>query len=62
MVSELLGEKRGDRNTIVWDWVAVYPPGLRWEAKPPEPAWADRPVVNVRDELRHQLSTILGDN
>ena len=62
MVSELLGEKRGDRNTIVWDWVAVYPPGLVWEAKPPEPKWADRPVVSVREELGKQLGEVLGDN
>lgn len=62
MLSELLGEKQGDRDSIVWDWVAIYPPGLRWEARPPEPQWANRPVVNVREELRQQLRDVLGDN
>jgi hypothetical protein len=62
MLSELLGEKQGERDTIVWDWVAVFPPGKTWDAKPPAPAWSDRPVVAVAEEFKKQLGAVLGDN
>lgn len=62
LLSKQLGERPGDRDSIVWDWVAVYPPGLLWKDAPPQPAWSDRPVVDVKQELSKQLGVALGDN
>jgi hypothetical protein len=49
-----LGEH--DRRSVVWDYVAVYPPGSVWEASPPEPLYSGGPVIRVMDEARSALS------
>lgn len=54
-LSHRLGEKDGDRKSIVWDWVALYPPGLRWDDAPPAPAFTGRPVEDVIGGLRDAL-------
>lgn len=48
---------------IVWDWVAVFDPGVRWPGVRradafPAPRWQGRPVVDVVDELRATLRKI----
>jgi hypothetical protein len=58
-LSRRLGEKDGDRKSIVWDWVAVYKAGVRWGEVAPEPAYQGRPVVNVTEELRAALSAAM---
>lgn len=45
LISHELGEH--DRSSIVWDHIAVYPPGAAWQDKPPQPLFADGPVVRV---------------
>jgi hypothetical protein len=42
---------RGGPLKIVWDWVACYPPGARWEADFPEPIVQDFPVVDSADRV-----------
>lgn len=44
------------RARVVWDFVALYPPGVRWTAAFPAAAFAGAPVVSVIDEFRRQLS------
>jgi hypothetical protein len=58
-LSKRLGEKEGDRGSIVWDWVAVYKPGARWAEAPPQPAYEGRPVVDVTEELRAALTAAM---
>ena len=45
----------------VWDVVAVYAKGIRWESAFPEPVFADRPVVQVMEEFRRHLQDALKD-
>jgi hypothetical protein len=40
------------KNPIVWDYVAVFRPGARWEDRYPAPVYAGAPVLDVIDELR----------
>lgn len=54
-VSRTLGEK--DEDSIVWDWVAVYPPGVKWGG---EPLYRGRPVVKVKDKLAAVLAELGG--
>ena len=50
MVSRAMGET--DDSSIVWDIVAVYPPGKLWEQGPPEPSYSGGAVVEVIEETR----------
>ena len=40
-----------ERDEILWDLVAVYPPGVRWEDRLPTAVMINGPVVNVAEEL-----------
>lgn len=40
---------------IVWDYVALFPPGVRWDAAFPAPQFSGAPVVRVIDDFRRQL-------
>jgi len=42
---------RGGSTGTVWDWVACYPPGVRWEGEFPEPAEQGFPVVDAKDQV-----------
>jgi len=48
---------RPDDDTIVWDCVAIYPPGSRWEQSLPAPAFIDCPVVRAIEEVARRLSS-----
>ncbi|MBL8232686.1 MAG: hypothetical protein JNL98_29580 [Bryobacterales bacterium] len=57
LLSKQLGEKTGDRNSIVWDSVMIYggsAPGL--EA---QPLYADAPVVEVIETFEVRLREAL---
>ena len=45
----------------MWDVVAVYAKGARWDSAFPEPVFADRPVVQVMEEFRRHLQDALKD-
>ena len=42
---------RGGPTGTVWDWVACYPPGVRWEKDFPDPAQQGFPVVDAAEEV-----------
>ena len=43
------------RGRVVWDYVAIYPPGVRWSDAFPAPRFSGAPVVRVIDDFRRQL-------
>jgi len=43
-------------DTIVWDFVAIYPPGAIWGSNP-RPVYSGGPVVDLLDEVRSRLTT-----
>jgi len=52
----------GDKSElpdIIWDVVAIYPKGARWETSLPADTYFDGPVVDVMTEFRKQLSSAL---
>lgn len=57
LISKSLGEH--DRKTIVWDHIAVYPPGSTWKAK--TPLFADGPIVNVLAPAREAITKALSN-
>jgi hypothetical protein len=42
-------------RTVVWDCVAAFRAGVRWDAGFPIPDWAGRPVADVADSLARWL-------
>ncbi len=44
------------RARVVWDFVALYPPGARWTTAFPAANFAGAPVVSVIDDFRRRLS------
>lgn len=50
----ILGEHRLHAN-VVWDFVALYPPGVEWRDAWPAAQFAGAPVVRVIDELKRYL-------
>lgn len=40
---------------VIWDVVAVFPKGVRWEGNFPAPAFADGAVIEVKDDFRRAL-------
>jgi hypothetical protein len=44
------------RGPVVWDYVAVFPPGVRWSDGYPTARFSGAPVVRVIDDFRRQFS------
>lgn len=44
---------------VVWDFVAAWKPGARWEAELPRPDFHGGPVVHVIDRFRDALLSFL---
>lgn len=57
LISRAMGEH--DRQSVVWDYIAVYPPGDLWQDRPPEPLYHGGPVVQVTNEARTALASAL---
>jgi hypothetical protein len=55
----MVGKPSLARGPIVWDYAAVYPPGVRWEQQFPLPAFQGAPVVKVTRELADSLRATL---
>jgi hypothetical protein len=55
LVSKLMGEH--DTDSIVWDHIAVYPPGATWNHHPA--LFADGPVVKVIGPAREAITRAL---
>ena len=48
------------RGRVVWDFVAIYPAGVRWGDRFPAAQFAGAPVVRVIDDFRRHLSATRG--
>ena len=57
LISKSLGEH--DRQTIIWDHIAVYPPGSTWKDK--KPMFADGPIVDVLAPARDAITKALSN-
>lgn len=56
--SGVLGSRRL-HGRIVWDFVGLYPAGVRWNESFPRAAFAGAPVVRVIEEFRSSLTRTL---
>lgn len=54
-VPGVLGEVEYGPGDIVWDFVAIYPPGVLWETSPPAASFGGAPVVEVIQGVRERL-------
>jgi len=57
LISHSLGEH--DTKSIVWDYVAVYPPGAIWQESPPEALYHGSPVIKVTEAARAAIAQAL---
>lgn len=60
LISHLLGEH--DRQSIVWDFIGVYPAGVLWTKRPPAPLFAGGPVVRVAKRARTAISQAFAES
>lgn len=57
LISHSMGEH--DRQSIVWDHIAVYPSGAVWEHSPPPGIYHGNPVVRVKEAAREAIAQAL---
>lgn len=57
LISHSMGEH--NRRSIVWDYVAVYPPGAIWKERPPQALYQGGPVIRVTKHVRAALAQTL---
>lgn len=60
LVSQSLGE--GDKSSVVWDYVGIYPTGKLWDQAPPRPVYSSVPVVRAIDGTREAIQKLLREN
>lgn len=58
VLSHLMGEH--DRASVVWDYIAVYPPGALWNEAPPKPTYSANPVADVTSGAKQAIKQIMG--
>lgn len=58
VLSHLMGEH--DRSSVVWDYIAVYPPGALWNEIPPKPAYSANPVADSTGGAMQAINQIRG--
>jgi hypothetical protein len=46
-------------DTIVWDFVAVFPPGARWDGSFPQPVYYGAPVVEHIEQVNSRLVEVM---
>ena len=56
-LSHLLGGR--NRSTVVWDYIAVYAPGMLWQDAPPKPIYSDNPVRDVISGAKESIQRVL---
>jgi hypothetical protein len=57
VVSTTIRKSQGeDPGNVVWDWIALFPPGVRWDDAFPRPAFEGGEVVRVIGQVEEQLS------
>jgi hypothetical protein len=57
--SEHLTRIREEGRGVVWDIVALFPRGVRWETDFPEPFFFGAPVVDMIEEFRRRIQEIV---
>ena len=57
LISHSMGEH--DRQSITWDFIAIYPAGAIWKGSPPEALYQGGPVVRVTEPARAALDQAL---
>jgi hypothetical protein len=50
---------RGGPSGVVWDWVACFPAGVRWESEFPEPSEQGFPVVDAAEGVQAWLRLVV---
>lgn len=45
-----------ENDGVLWDLVAIYPPGARWEATMPPAAMFDGPVYRLTEKIHAALA------
>ena len=58
----LMSKSIGEEDGVVWDYIAVYPPGKVWEQTPPEPVYSKAPVIHAIDSTREAIQKLLQAN
>ena len=46
----------GTDDDVLWDYVAIYPAGAKWDDAPPVSVFDGGPVVDVIDDVRRWLA------
>jgi hypothetical protein len=59
-LSQLLGEH--NRSTVVWDYIAVYPPGPLWQDAVPKPIFCGNPVRDVISGAKGSIQRLLAND
>ncbi|HZE80738.1 MAG TPA: hypothetical protein VE604_07525 [Candidatus Polarisedimenticolia bacterium] len=49
-----------DRASVVWDYIAVYPPGAMWNEAPPKPTYSGHPVADVTSSAKQAINQLMG--
>ena len=57
LISHSMGEE--DRESVIWDYIAVYPEGSTWRESLPEALYHGGPVVQVTDPARAAIAQAL---
>jgi hypothetical protein len=57
LISHSMGEH--NRRGIVWDYIGVYPAGVTWNERPPQPLYEGRPVTQVTEPARAAIARAL---
>lgn len=58
----LLSKAIGEPDGVVWDYVAVYEMGKRWNQAVPEPVYSNVPVVRAIGGTREAINKVLSAN
>ena len=58
----LLSRAIGESDGVVWDYVAVYDTGKRWDQAVPEPVYSRVPVVRSIEGTREAMNKVLSAN
>jgi len=58
----LVSSSIGDPEGVVWDYVAVYPPGKLWDKSPPEPVYSHAPVIHGISATKEAIQKFLPES
>lgn len=53
----LKGVENVTKDMIIWDIVAVYPRGVKWQGNLPVPQYYGKPVVDVIGDVENMLAS-----